>query len=111
MTHPEILTHKELKELRWWQMAASAVPIFLIASLPLATHWHVKIRSDPESNRHLLKRIWGVLIVSAPVFLYTNSRTRTIYQTLSAKYLTDLSDYELVHFNTFYRQIKTEQQI
>ena len=90
-------------------MAASSVPLLMLASLPLATHWHVKIRSDPGSHRHLLKRIWGFVFLSAPVFLYTNSRARSLYQSLADKYLADLSDYEIVHFDTFYKQIKAQQ--
>ena len=77
--------------------------MIMIALLPISVRYTVLVRKDPEKNRHLLKRIYGALFISMPVFFISSTRVNKLYDEYSAKYLSDLSDSELMNFNKIYK--------
>ena len=101
--HKEILNGEEARQLDFWHMTvvASALFIFLV-QIPLTIKYTVMLRRDREKNKHLLKRMYGLIFVNLPIFYISNGRSDKLINEYSKKYLADLSDFELNNFTTIY---------
>ena len=55
-------------------------------------------------NKHLLKRLYTMPLIAFPTFYYSSIKAEKYSKAYSAKYLGDLSDFELDNFETLYEQ-------
>lgn len=102
--HTEILTKEEANKLAFWSSLIMASALFtIIVQLPLTIKYSILVRRDPVKNRHLLKWIYGMPAVAFPTFLLGQFKTDQYAIKMSQKYLSELSDFEIDNFESFYQ--------
>ena len=105
--HKEILTGEEAQQLDKWQSLVVASSIFtVLIQIPFCVRYTVLLRRDFEKNKHLLKRIYGLIVFNSPLFFYSGYRAEGLANELAQKYLSDLSDLELCNFEDIYSQMR-----
>lgn len=82
--------------------------IFFV-QLPLTLSYFLKIRAEPVLNRHLIKRLYILPLISLPWSYYAEKYFRNTNESLYNKYLSDLNDNQLDNFTQEFEAAKQLQ--
>jgi hypothetical protein len=88
-------------------MLASSL-FLVIVQIPLTLKYYYLIRQDPLLNRYLLKRVYLFPLLCFPTFWISNRSLSKTTERLSSKYLGQMTDDELIQFETLYEEKKKQ---
>ena len=77
--------------------------------IPLTFAFYAKFKQDRVGNSIYRGRIVTIHMVQLPFLIYAKLKNYRLLRDMEKKYMSGLSDYEIIHFETLFKQLRSQQ--